>query len=262
MRVIFLVLAVCALPAQTMIDKERALGRRLSEDLKKRFAELPLPEAREYLAGLGRRLVAHAPADLPAYSYEFSIVKGEPDPAPEPYALPGGYILVSAFVFQAVNSESELAALAAHSIAHIALRHGIRSSGNGPAGSIPLVFLGGWSGFGNGGLMPAAMWPEMRQAELAADAFAARLLSAAGFHPRALREYIAREQTTGRGHMPSRQERLDHLDQVLTSLADTAEPAPPGDLLRVKESVRPYWEAMPMRKPALRRTGEDPPPNL
>ena len=43
------------------------------------------------------------------------------------YSAPGGFILISSALLDHINSEDELAAIAAHEIAHVALKHGLAS---------------------------------------------------------------------------------------------------------------------------------------
>ena len=63
-------------------------------------------------------------------------------------ALPGGYLILSSGLIGTAGSESELAGVMAHEIAHVAARHGMRQvpSGTVAGRTIPLIFMGGWNG--------------------------------------------------------------------------------------------------------------------
>ena len=52
------------------------------------------------------------------------------------------------------DNEAELAGVMAHEIAHVAARHGTRQATRGEIANLatfPLVFLGGWAGYGDPG---------------------------------------------------------------------------------------------------------------
>src|SRR5262245_58980828 len=68
---------------------------------------------------IGKRLVAHAPGVR--FPYEFRIVENS---AINAFALPGGFIYVNRGALQAARNENEMAAVLAHEIAHVSLRHG------------------------------------------------------------------------------------------------------------------------------------------
>jgi len=75
-------------------------------------------EATAYLNTLGDRLVSNsAGANQP---FEFFLVK---DPTLNAFALPGGYIGVNTGTIVTAQSESELAAVLAHEIAHVTQHH-------------------------------------------------------------------------------------------------------------------------------------------
>ena len=76
------------------------------------------PDATAYLNVLGNRLVSNS--QDARQDFEFFLVK---DPTLNAFALPGGYIGVHTGLIVSAQSESELASVLAHEIAHVTQRH-------------------------------------------------------------------------------------------------------------------------------------------
>jgi predicted Zn-dependent protease len=76
------------------------------------------PALNAYVEAIGRRMVPFAPRR--PFEYTFHIVD---QPAPNAFALPGGYIYVSRGLLALANSEDELACVIGHEITHAAERH-------------------------------------------------------------------------------------------------------------------------------------------
>ena len=98
---------------------ERPIGESIVRDIRHRDpAYLDDPEVNAYLDSLGRRLLA---ANSAAHqNFEFFAMR---DPAINAFALPGGFIGVHTGLLSAAESESELASVLAHEIAHVTQRH-------------------------------------------------------------------------------------------------------------------------------------------
>ncbi|MBI4907323.1 MAG: M48 family metalloprotease [Acidobacteria bacterium] len=126
------------------LEKERVLGEALAAGVRRQSK--PLEDARvdAYVKRVGAQLVAQLPGS--AFPYNFEVIVSE---ATEPISLPGGHIFVPANLLLSTQNEAEFAGVLAHSISHSALRHGTRSATRGQitnTASIPLIFMGGWSG--------------------------------------------------------------------------------------------------------------------
>jgi predicted Zn-dependent protease len=96
----------------------------------------------------------------------------------------------------AAQNEAEFAGMFAHSIAHVAARHGTRLVTRGELAnlaSIPLIYMGGWNGNGDA-LIPIGFLSTQRAYELEADRLAVRMMAGAGYDPGALVRYIVRVQ--------------------------------------------------------------------
>src|SRR5690606_11389253 len=98
--------------------QERDLGRQMMAEVWRRLPLLEDPEINAYLQDLGQRLATHSAA--PELDYHFFILD---IPSINAFAMPGGYIRVNAGLILAARSESELAGVLAHEIAHVTQRH-------------------------------------------------------------------------------------------------------------------------------------------
>jgi predicted Zn-dependent protease len=98
---------------------ERRIGEAIMRDIRLRDpAYADDPELTEYLSALGNRLVANS-QDV-RQDFEFFLIR---DNTLNAFAMPGGYIGVHTGLIVAAQSESELAAVLAHEIAHVTQRH-------------------------------------------------------------------------------------------------------------------------------------------
>lgn len=103
---------------------EQRLGERIMRDIRWRDpAYLDDPETEAYLNRLGGRLV-HAGGS--AGSFEFFGIR---DDTINAFAMPGGFIGVHTALIEAAQSESELASVLAHEIAHVDQHHIARMVG-------------------------------------------------------------------------------------------------------------------------------------
>jgi predicted Zn-dependent protease len=98
---------------------ERRIGESIMRDIRFRDPSfVDDPEISDYLYGLGSRLVAAAP-DV-RVDFEFFAIR---DPAINAFALPGGFVIVNTGLLLSSESESEVASVLAHEIAHVTQRH-------------------------------------------------------------------------------------------------------------------------------------------
>jgi predicted Zn-dependent protease len=107
-------------PEATIIShsEERQLGYMMVQQLRDQNALLEDPEISEYLNSIGDRLAAQSPDG--AQGFQFFVVK---DPAINAFAIPGGFVFVNYGLILATNSESELASVLGHEIAHVTQHH-------------------------------------------------------------------------------------------------------------------------------------------
>jgi predicted Zn-dependent protease len=98
--------------------EERQIGKQGIFQLRRNDQLLEDVEVNDYLSQLGRKLVKHSAE--PSTEFEFFALN---DPSVNAFAMPGGYIGINIGLLLAVQSESELAAVLSHEIAHITQHH-------------------------------------------------------------------------------------------------------------------------------------------
>jgi predicted Zn-dependent protease len=241
------------------LEKERAIGDALAADVRRQSRPLDNSEVDAYVKRVGRQLVAQLPEQPFTYNFEV-IITAE---ATEPVSIPGGYILVPASFLLSTKEEAEFVSMLAHSIGHVALRHGTRSATRGQlvnASSIPLIFMGGWGGAhapsAGRALMPMGYLRFQREFELEADRLGVELASRAGYDARALRTYVERTQSDeanpAASPLPSREQRLGKLDELLAATT-AAPPSSNDDFRRAQEATREALRQPVRRPPTLRK---------
>jgi beta-barrel assembly-enhancing protease len=103
-------------------DEERQLGYMIVQELRDQNALLEDPEISEYVNSVGDRLAAQSPDG--AQGFQFFVVK---DSVINAFAIPGGFVFINYGLILATNSESELASVLGHEIAHVTQHHIARS---------------------------------------------------------------------------------------------------------------------------------------
>src|SRR5947209_16161694 len=126
------------------LEKEIALGKQLAQEVERQAKVIDDPVIAEYVNRVGQNLVRNSDAKVP---FTIKVLDTEEINA---FALPGGFFFVNSGLILKAESESELAGVMAHEIAHVAARHGTRQATKGEIinyASIPLIFMGGWTGY-------------------------------------------------------------------------------------------------------------------
>ena len=105
-------------------EQEYYLGRGVAANLLGRYRALHAPAANDYLNLLGQSLTRYSTMPNTFGGYHFLLLESSEINA---FAAPGGLILVTRGLVQCTDNEDELAAVLAHEIAHVQLRHGMGS---------------------------------------------------------------------------------------------------------------------------------------
>jgi beta-barrel assembly-enhancing protease len=107
-------------PSGTLLTpvQEKELGAAFFRNLHGTVRINQDPEIDDYIESLGERLASSS--DNPLQPFHFFVVI---DPAINAFAGPGGYIGVNSGLILTTESESELASVLAHEIAHVTQRH-------------------------------------------------------------------------------------------------------------------------------------------
>ena len=178
-------------------EKEAALGAALAKEMRRKITLIDSDSVRDYIERLSSRLSSQLPQNGPRY--EIAVMFNSTGPMNEPTSFPGGYMFVPVALFTAAENEGEFVGMMAHAMAHAAERHhtGVATRGQiVNLSSIPLIFMGGWSGYhpGDPVLVPIGYRSFMRDFELAADRLAVSAMSGAGYDPINLVNYVSRAQ--------------------------------------------------------------------
>lgn len=184
-------------PASTTLSlaDEYKIGRMIVRGLRDSGQIVEDPEVNEYVQALGARLASQAHEG--GHRFTFFVVK---DTGINAFALPGGFIGVNAGLITATSSESELAGVLAHEIAHVTQRHIARSIQNAgrsnmasAAAVLAAILIGATTGMPSDALLgtiTAAQGLAVQQQisftrtnEAEADRVGIGFLAAAGFDP-------------------------------------------------------------------------------
>jgi len=186
-------------PAQAMLtlQDEYQIGRMIVRGLRDQDQIMEDPEVTEYIRSLGYRLSSQAHDG--AQRFNFFMVK---DRGINAFALPGGFIGVNAGLLLETRSESELAGVLAHEIAHVTQRHiarsiaaQSRSSLVSTAAMLAAILVGAAAGGGDAAMagMAAAQSLAIQQQisftrsnEIEADRVGIGILAQAGLDPQGM----------------------------------------------------------------------------
>jgi predicted Zn-dependent protease len=218
--------ALLGLTAITLISvaDEIKLGREAQKQVRASTPQVHGASA-SYVAAIGRQLAAKAGG--PKYPYGFSVANYRDLNA---FALPGGPVWVNRGVLQSARTESQVAGVLAHEIAHVARRHAAQQISKGVIANGLLGLLGAVLGNVGGArtaqtgarvLAGGYLMKFSRDDEREADRVGVEILRRAGWDPRGLPEFleIIRDQA-GRdpgsvevflSTHPSPAERVEHL---------------------------------------------------
>ena len=123
LAVLVLIGAVVAAPpmdAVTLIsvEQEIAVGREANAEMRRRTREVADTATLRYVRQVGARLARVAPG--PHYPYSFTVADTTEVNA---FSLPGGPVWVNRGLLKIAERENQFAAVVAHEVSHVALRH-------------------------------------------------------------------------------------------------------------------------------------------
>ncbi len=268
-RLLAMIIAVCVtLPALAsgniaLPDMGASADRLLSPEEESRYGESLLRELRrqnliiedplvaDYLRALGYRLVAYS--ERQADDFTFFVVRSDDINA---FAAPGGYIGVNVGLIYAFESESELAAVLAHEIAHVSQRHLVRAWESMQKATLPiaLAMIGaviaaqGASGDGTEAALISGMGLLQQQSinftrnnEYEADRIGIHTLHSSGFDAGAMATTFSR---MGRAMRSNGREQPEFLRTHPVTLSRVTEAKDRAAAIE-RDSVRPATEERP-----------------
>ena len=177
-------------PAVTPREEEE-MGLHFMEMAKRYFEFVEDPVIVKYLNKIGGRIITTLPPQ--PFRYHFYMIKQDVYNA---FAVPGGHVFINSGLFEAMESEEELAGILAHEVSHVYCRHisqRIAKSSTISMGMLAGIVAGILLGAGGSGSAASAlivgssaagqsmMLAFSRENEMQADQIGLRLLAKAGY---------------------------------------------------------------------------------
>lgn len=192
-------------------QQERELGLKIMSQIRTDYSYFDDAEIVGYLGNLGKRLTLSSNEAHPNQEFEFFALQ---DPTINAFALPGGFMGFNTGLILAAQTESELAGVMAHEIAHITQKHlarmisGQRYSLITSLAAVALAILASRSNSQAGQAILVASQARQIQSQLnftrehekEADRIGLNILVSAGFDPRGMPAFFEHLQRASRFH--------------------------------------------------------------
>ncbi|HVW64321.1 MAG TPA: M48 family metalloprotease [Nitrosospira sp.] len=191
--------------------QERELGLRIMSEIRADPNYLDDAEVAGYLSNLGNRLILGSREAHPDQEFEFFAVK---DDTINAFALPGGFMGFNTGLIITAQSESELAGVMAHEIAHVTQKHLARmisgqkySMLTSLAGAALAILAARTNPQAGQAVLVASQARQIqsqldftREHEKEADRIGFNILVSAGLNPNGMSAFFERLQRAGRFH--------------------------------------------------------------
>jgi len=184
------------------------VGKQNAEILEKRLPLCNAPKVDAYLTKLGLKLVAKLPTRGVQYPWQFRCVNSKEINA---FALPGGYVFVNRGAIEVSDNEAQLAAVMAHELSHVALRHGTAQASKAQIMQGAAGIFGGIFGGSTGGALltqgvalgaGSVLLHYSRSDETQADVLGTQTLYDAGYDPRTMAQFFEKLEAETQGKNP------------------------------------------------------------
>src|SRR5580658_9722784 len=180
------------------LEKEIAIGKGLAQQVEKQAKIINDPIISEYVNRVGQNLVRNSDAKVP---FTIKVIDSEEVNA---FALPGGFFFVNSGLILKADSESELAGVMAHEIAHVAARHGTRQATRGQLAQIAMIAasiavpytMAGYAAMQGANLaIPMGFLAFTRKMEREADYLGLQYMYKSGYDPTSFVDFFEKIQT-------------------------------------------------------------------
>jgi hypothetical protein len=177
------------------VDTEIKMGKMYAEEIEKSTKFITDPVVLEYVNRIGQNIVKNSDCKVP---FTIKIIDSDEINA---MALPGGFFYVNSGLILNADEEAELAGVMAHETAHVCAHHAVREQTRmnyAQLGTIPLIFIGGWTGYGiyeaASLAVPVTFLKFSRDFEAQADYLGVQYMYRAGYDPQAFISFFEKIQ--------------------------------------------------------------------
>jgi beta-barrel assembly-enhancing protease len=167
-------------------ESEIKMGKMYASEIEKSTKFITDPVVTEYVNRVGQNIVKNSDCKVP---FTIKVIDSDEINA---MALPGGFFYVNSGLILAADEEAELAGVMAHETAHVCAHHAAREmtrANYAQIGTIPLIFIGGWAGYGiyeaANLAIPMTFLEFSREFEAQADYLGLQYMYRAGYDPQA-----------------------------------------------------------------------------
>ena len=180
-------------------QQEIVLGLRSREPMIAQHGGLyPDRTLQAYVDRVGERIVNNSTASDSPYPYEFHLLRDRR--TINAFALPGGQVFITAALMDRLNSESQLAGVLSHEIAHVVARHGAehiakQQLGASIVNAIGIAAADGTERGRNAAILARAVSQMVnlkygREDELESDRLGVQFMTQAGYNPKGIMELM------------------------------------------------------------------------
>ena len=176
-------------------DSEIRMGRQYAAEIEKSTRFITDPVVTEYVNRIGQNIVKNSDCKVP---FTIKVIDSDEINA---MALPGGFFYVNSGLILNADEEAELAGVMAHETAHVCAHHAAREmtrANYAQIGMIPLIFIGGWTGYGIYEAaqiaVPMTFLHFSRDFEAQADYLGVQYMYRAGYDPQAFISFFEKVQ--------------------------------------------------------------------
>ncbi len=176
-------------------DTEIKMGKTYADQIEKSTRFITDPVVTEYVNRIGQNIVKNSDCKVP---FTIKVIDSDEINA---MALPGGFFYVNSGLILDADEEAELAGVMAHETAHVCAHHAAREMTRmnyAQLGTIPLIFIGGWTGYGiyeaASLAVPITFLQFSRDFEAQADYLGVQYMYRAGYDPQAFISFFEKIQ--------------------------------------------------------------------